>query len=163
MADISYALTDDFITTVHSDDIYKEASVCEPIRIKRFDLTKRFQAAREPVSHGILLGMQCSKPRLVPILLSKCGKDKTNFAIWASMPKEIETLRTIVKAIDDAPKTIKYDNQQKAPEIYKNDLLSDSCLLWKGNVILLTEGRPWKSELFKEFSWLEEVKAMLLV
>lgn len=162
MADISHALTDDFITTIQSNDIYKEACVCERMLVEVIDQTNDFQASRKPVSHAILLGMQCRKPRLVPVPLFDDEERKTDLAIWASMGERNETLKTIIKSVDDAPITIMYDEQQTAPEVYRNELLSDSCVVWKGNVILEKEGGPWKLGLFGEFSWLEGVKAALL-
>lgn len=162
MPDISHALTDDFIMTVHSDNIYKETSVCEQTVRKTIDQTQRFQASHQSVSHVILLGMQCSKPRMVPVPLSKDGEGKADFAIWASMSEKNGTLNMVIKTIDNAPITIRYDDQQAAPEVYKNELLSNSCLLWKGNVILGKEGGTWRLDLLKEFSWLKEVQAALL-
>ena len=130
--------------------------------MKGIELTKSFQASRKSLSHGILLGMQCSKPKLVPIPLHDSREHETDFTVWASMPKEIMTMNTIIKAIDDVAITIVYEKQRNAPEVYKNCLLSDSRLLWKGNVILLREEGRWRSNLFEEFSWMEEVKMVLL-
>ena len=78
------------------------------------------------------------------------------------MGEENEAFKMIIKAIDDAPIMIMYDKQQTVPEAYKNKLLSDLCLLWKGNVILGKEGSPWRLDLLKDFSWLEGVKETLL-
>ena len=105
------------------------------IAMKGIELTKSFQASRKSLSHGILL-MQCSKLKLVPIPLHNGREHETDFMVWASMPKEIMTMKTIIKAIDDVAITIVYEEQRNAPEVYKNCLLNDSRLLWKGNVIL---------------------------
>ena len=93
--------------------------------------------------------MQCSKPKLVPIPLHDGREHETDFTVWASMPKEIMTMKTIIKAINDVAITIVYEEQRNAPEVYRNCLLSDSRLLWNGNVILLRkEGRSvfWDKE-----------------
>ena len=37
-----HALTDNFMMTIHSDDIYKDACVCEQIMIEAIDGRERF-------------------------------------------------------------------------------------------------------------------------
>ena len=140
----SYALTDDFSASILTKDIYNEASVCKPITIQRINPTS-LQPSNDPLSHGFLLGMQCSSPRLVPIPIHHHVENGPRFMIWASVPKQTDTMKTIINTIDDAPITIVYDKQQNMPEIYKNWLFSDSHLQWKGNIVLLLEGqRLWR-------------------
>ena len=55
--------------------------------------------------------MQCSKPKLVPIPLHDGREHETDFTVWASMPKEIMTMKTIIKAINDVAITIVYEEQ----------------------------------------------------
>ena len=139
----SYALTD-FSVSILTKDIYNKASVCKPITIQRINPTS-LQPSNDPLSHGILLGMQCSSPRLVPIPIHHHVENGPGFMIWASVPEQTDTMKTIINTIDDAPIMIVYNKQQNTPEIYKNQLLSNSHLQWKGNIVLLLEGQQlWR-------------------
>ena len=162
-----YALTDDFSTTVLSDLIYQENSVR---RLPSFVLINETvknhpdqSSGNRPLPLGILLGMRCSRPRLVPVpFIGGQDATKCDLNTWASVMEEVKEVRTDIRSMDDKPIIIIYEDQNKVPDVYGlNGLLSDSVFLWKGNVLLMPEEGDWHNHPFLDDSWIDGVKMTL--
>ena len=82
------------------------------------------------LQHGILLGMRCTRPRVVPVPLQQTHVTSLDLMVWASVPREIKISNATITSIDNDPLTIVFDQQDKALEEYMNEL----HFRWKGNV-----------------------------
>ena len=81
---------------------------------------------------------------------------------WASVPREIKVSNATITSIDNDPLTIVFDQQDKAPEEYTNELLTDEHFRWKGNVLILPNvNSELSAQTFSDTSWLADVKTTL--
>ena len=108
--------------------------------------------------------MQCTTPKLVPLLLDVDGTPA--ISLWSSISGEMKKRNISANRLDGRLVVLAYDEQSRVPPGYNNQILSRSLFMWMGNVVLvLTENmngekKQWPRSMY-DLVWLMEIQDIL--
>lgn len=126
-----------------------------------------FQKSKQHFTYGVLLGIQCSIPRLVLLPLErKDGGDQPEVSTWASGYGGMKELKFHISELNDRWITLAFTKQTSVPLGYDNLLLLTADFHWKGNGVLVLmenmegEKKMWPRSMYDQ-KWLDEIRETL--
>ena len=102
----------------------------------------------DSVVTGLLYGVNCTRPLIVPIPCSSNG-EHSDYQTWLAFDDHTNIHRASLTLNHQSfilHCTLLFPNQANIPAWYINNLLSSNRKTWLGNALLILPGRNWPSE-----------------
>jgi hypothetical protein len=130
--------------SVHTDQMTEDA----PTRFLTDDFSCRvlsdmIRNESDNLCTGLLYGVQCTSPLVVPIPFVNSQID---YEMWMAFDAETKIMLKncfVTLENNEIDCTLFYLDQIQLPDWYSNNLLSDESWTWMGNVLLVLLNKEW--------------------